>query len=134
MQILQTIALWSALALAAAAQAQQVDWTKVDAAMGRNATVAGEVHRYGFPRSDLQVTLDGVTIKPPLALGGSAPCPSSGPMSNPCAPYCPQYVDAPAGRGLDGGVVEDPDLELSAADLDGKLMQLGRRNWARLRS
>ena len=70
MQILQTIALWSALALAAAAQAQQVDWTKVDAAMGRNATVAGEVHRYGFPRSDLQVTLDGVTIKPPLALGG----------------------------------------------------------------
>ena len=70
MQILQAIALCSALALAAAAQAQQVDWTKVDAAMGRNATVAGEVHRYGFPRSDLQVTLDGVTIKPPLALGG----------------------------------------------------------------
>ena len=29
-----------------------------------------DVHRYGFPRSDLQVTLDGVTIKPALALGG----------------------------------------------------------------
>jgi hypothetical protein len=28
------------------------------------------VHRYGFARSDLQVTLDGVTIKPALALGG----------------------------------------------------------------
>src|SRR5262249_46131401 len=26
--------------------------------------------RYGFPRSDLSVTLDGVTIKPTLALGG----------------------------------------------------------------
>ena len=30
----------------------------------------GEVHRYGLPRSDLQVTLDGVAIKPALALGG----------------------------------------------------------------
>ena len=38
------------------------------------------------------------------------------------------------GVRLDGGVVEDPDLELSAAELDGKLLQLGRRNWARLRS
>jgi tyrosyl-tRNA synthetase len=38
------------------------------------------------------------------------------------------------GVRLDGEVVEDPDLELSAADLDGKLLQLGRRNWARLRS
>jgi hypothetical protein len=28
------------------------------------------VHRYGFPRTDLTVTLDGVTIKPALALGG----------------------------------------------------------------
>jgi len=28
------------------------------------------VHRYGFPRTDLSVTLDGVTIKPALALGG----------------------------------------------------------------
>jgi hypothetical protein len=28
------------------------------------------VHRYGVPRSDLNVTLDGVTIKPALALGG----------------------------------------------------------------
>ena len=26
---------------------------------------AGDVHRYGFPRSDLSVTLDGVAIKPP---------------------------------------------------------------------
>ena len=28
------------------------------------------MHRYGFPRTDLNVTLDGVTIKPALALGG----------------------------------------------------------------
>ena len=34
--------------------------------------MSGDVHRYGFPRTDLQVTLDGVTIKPALALGGWA--------------------------------------------------------------
>lgn len=57
--------------LSATAGAQQVDWDKVDAAFGRKpAAVAGDVHRYGFPRTDLNVTLDGVTIKPALALGG----------------------------------------------------------------
>src|SRR5215203_6530324 len=40
--------------------------------MGRNAAVSGDVHRYGFPRTDLQVALDGVTIKPAFALGGWA--------------------------------------------------------------
>jgi hypothetical protein len=30
----------------------------------------GEVHRYGLPRSDLSVSLDGVTLKPGFALGG----------------------------------------------------------------
>jgi Domain of Unknown Function (DUF1259) len=60
------------LASAAAANAQEIDWTKVDEALGRSGTVTGDVHRYGFPRSDLQVTLDGVTIRPALALGGWA--------------------------------------------------------------
>src|SRR5215218_9127296 len=53
------------------AGAQEIDWQKVDAAFGRKAaTVSGDVHRYGFPRTDLSVTLDGVAIKPALALGG----------------------------------------------------------------
>src|SRR5215208_8114400 len=52
------------------AHAQEVDWQKVDDALGRKPAVSGEVHRYGFPRTDLNVTLDGVTIKPALALGG----------------------------------------------------------------
>src|SRR3954466_3526486 len=56
--------------LATAANAQEVDWGKVDAALGRKAAVTGDVHRYGFPRTALNVTLDGVTIKPALALGG----------------------------------------------------------------
>src|SRR5512144_198288 len=62
----------AALLLAGAAQAQQIDWKKVDEALGRTAAVSGDVHRYGFPRTDLTVTLDGVTIKPALALGGWA--------------------------------------------------------------
>jgi hypothetical protein len=37
--------------------AQSVEWEKVDAAIGRNATVSGDVHRYGFPRTDLNVSL-----------------------------------------------------------------------------
>ena len=52
------------------AKAADIDWNKVDAALGKSATVAGDVHRYGLPRSDLQVSLDGVAIKPTLALGG----------------------------------------------------------------
>jgi Domain of Unknown Function (DUF1259) len=52
------------------ASAQTINWDNVDAALGRKANVAGDVHRYGFPRTDLTVTLDGVTIKPALALGG----------------------------------------------------------------
>ncbi len=42
----------------------------MDDAFGRKAMVTGDVHRYGFPRSDLSVTVDGVGIKPGLALGG----------------------------------------------------------------
>ena len=61
-----------ALTVATTAAAQEIDWKKVDAALGKTAAVSGEVHRYGFPRSDLQVTVDGVTIRPTFALGGWA--------------------------------------------------------------
>ena len=54
------------------ASAQEIDWKKVDEALGKTAAVSGEVHRYGLPRTDLNVTLDGVTIKPAFALGGWA--------------------------------------------------------------
>src|SRR6516165_9234633 len=60
----------AALAFATSAGAQEIDWKQVDTALGKTAAVSGEIHRYGFPRTDLNVTLDGVTIKPTLALGG----------------------------------------------------------------
>src|SRR3982074_1034833 len=59
-----------AMAFPALATAAEIDWKKEDAALGKTAAGSGEVHRYGLPRSDLNVTLDGVTIKPALALGG----------------------------------------------------------------
>ena len=58
-----------------AASSRTIDWTVIDAAMGR-ASVAqpGDVHRYNFPRSDLTVTVASahgdVRIRPALALGG----------------------------------------------------------------
>ena len=68
MRLLITICAMAAFCTVA--QAQEVDWKKVDEVLGRTAAVGGDVHRYGFPRTDLNVTLDGVTIKPALALGG----------------------------------------------------------------
>ena len=69
------IKLWLVASIIAAwfttvAAAQDIDWKKVDDTFERKPVVSGDVHRYGFPRTDLTVTLDGVTIKPALALGG----------------------------------------------------------------
>src|SRR4051812_12194093 len=73
-----------ALAFGMAASAADSDWSKVDQTLGRTgATPGGDIHRYGFPRSDLKVTVDGVTIKPSFALGGWVafePMPSGGAM------------------------------------------------------
>ena len=59
-----------ALALCASASAAEIDWSKVDQALGKKGSdQPGGVHKYGLPRSDLKVTVDGVAIKPALALG-----------------------------------------------------------------
>lgn len=51
--------------------AQVVDWKAVEAAIGRSATQQpGDVYRFGFPRSDLRVTVGGIAVRPSLALGG----------------------------------------------------------------
>lgn len=56
--------------LASFAVQAETDWSQVDAALGRKGAAIGTVRKYGLPRSDLHVTLDGVDILPPLALGG----------------------------------------------------------------
>ena len=52
-----------------------VDWSAVDAAMGRPGVVQpGEVQRYNFPRGDLTVVVQDargdITLRPAFALGG----------------------------------------------------------------
>jgi hypothetical protein len=58
------------LLCARSAAADEIDWKEVDLVLGRTASVSGAVHRYGLPRSDLKVSLDGVQLKPGFALGG----------------------------------------------------------------
>ena len=51
----------------------KTDWSAVGAAIGRAGLMQpGNVYKVSFPRSDLSVTVDGVTIKPALALGSWA--------------------------------------------------------------
>jgi Domain of Unknown Function (DUF1259) len=52
--------------------AQGLDTTKIDQALGRSGQKTGDVYRVGFPRTDLQVTVSGVAVKPGLALGSWA--------------------------------------------------------------
>ena len=60
----------AASTLALSVGAADTDWARVDQALGRKGVeLAGGVHKYGFPRSDLKVSVDGVAIKPALALG-----------------------------------------------------------------
>lgn len=57
-------------AVATSAPAWATDWTKVADGLGKSGTeMPGGIYRVGLPRTDLHVTLDGVQIKPTLALG-----------------------------------------------------------------
>jgi hypothetical protein len=58
------------LVWAAQATAAETDWSSVDTILTRKGAISGDVRRYGLPRSDLNVTLDDVAIKPGFALGG----------------------------------------------------------------
>ncbi|MFY9560370.1 MAG: DUF1259 domain-containing protein [Terriglobales bacterium] len=53
--------------------AAAIDWKQVEEAMGRPGQMQpGDVIKFGMPRKDLHVVLDGVEIKPGLALGSWA--------------------------------------------------------------
>lgn len=69
-RIVRGMASLLALALCASVSAAEIDWSRVDQALGKKGSdLPGGVHKYGLPRSDLNVTVDGVAIKPALALG-----------------------------------------------------------------
>jgi hypothetical protein len=60
----------SSVSVAALLLLVAADWKPVEQALGRAGSLQpGGVYKVSFPRSDLTVTADGVTIKPALALG-----------------------------------------------------------------
>ncbi len=55
------------------AWAQALNTAAITEALGRTGhMMPGDVYRVGFPRTDLRITLDGVTLKPGLASGSYA--------------------------------------------------------------
>jgi Domain of Unknown Function (DUF1259) len=54
------------------AQAAALDTAAIDRAIGKAGQSSGEVYKVTFPRSDLHVTVQGLSIKPGLALTGWA--------------------------------------------------------------
>lgn len=71
MMRLATITAVVSVAASTQARAQgSTDWTAADHALGRaGAAQPGGVHKYSFPRGDLTVTVNGVQLRPALALG-----------------------------------------------------------------
>src|SRR5437016_5237883 len=56
--------------MAAAQNANSNPWSAVEQAIGRVGQVQGDgAYKVGLPRGDMKVTVDGITLKPALALG-----------------------------------------------------------------
>jgi hypothetical protein len=71
MRAIYVLAIMSVLAATLPASAAGIDWARVDQALGKaGADQPDGVHKYGLPRTDLHVTVDGVMLKPAFALGG----------------------------------------------------------------
>lgn len=71
MKRLSSISLAMLIALAIPSLAAERDWSAVGKALGKEGTIMpGGIYRVALPRTDLNVTLDGVTLKPGFALGG----------------------------------------------------------------
>jgi hypothetical protein len=60
----------AAVALAGVGPAAQAQTAPLQQVLGRAPAVTGDVQRFSFPRSDLNVTVDGVKVQTALALGG----------------------------------------------------------------
>lgn len=59
----------SAVPLFTADTASTSPWKSVEAVFGKPGSVTGRTIKFGFPRTDLSVTLNRVALKPALALG-----------------------------------------------------------------
>jgi Domain of Unknown Function (DUF1259) len=78
------LALFQLFVLSCAVVAQTApaatDWKAVEQALGRPGQLQGDgAYKFGLPRGDLKVTVDGVQVKPTLALGSWVAFSSPGP-------------------------------------------------------
>ena len=63
--------IFSFQALAQGSNAKPGEWQPVEQAIGRSGQLQGDgAYKFAFPRSDLKVAVDGIELKPALALGG----------------------------------------------------------------
>ncbi len=74
MKKIGVLTLFQLFVLCCAAVAQTApaasDWKPVEQALGRSGQLQGDgAYKFGLPRGDLKVTVDGVQVKPTLALG-----------------------------------------------------------------
>jgi len=84
-------------------QAVSLDTAALDRALDRRGQVVGDVYRIAVPRADLTLTIDGVTLRPGLALGG--------------------WI---AFRATDGHAVVHGDLVLRESEVNGVISTLQR--------
>jgi hypothetical protein len=69
-RIVAIIASVCAFLSATDAAAADFDWSRVDQVFGKPGSLQpGGIHRWGLPRTDLTIMVDGVVLKPTLALG-----------------------------------------------------------------
>jgi hypothetical protein len=60
----------SGMIIISGAPAAEIGWSKVDQAIGNpGINQPGGFHKYSLSRSDLQVSVDGVALRPMLSLG-----------------------------------------------------------------
>jgi Domain of Unknown Function (DUF1259) len=69
---LRFFTLMCVLSLPILVRAQGVTTATIDQALGRSGQKTGDVYRVSFPRTDLHVSVNGLAIKPGLALGSWA--------------------------------------------------------------
>jgi Domain of Unknown Function (DUF1259) len=71
--VIMVLSVVSMVGMPAAAPAAPPDWKAVEQALGKSGQLqAGDVFRVGMPRTDLNVTVKGVPVKPGFALGSYA--------------------------------------------------------------
>ena len=74
LRLLPSVLVLAAVAVAAAQQpkAPALNTAAIDQTLGLSGQMQGDVYRVGMPRTDLNVTVHGIAIKPGLALGSWA--------------------------------------------------------------